>query len=303
MQLALLILGVGGLALVGVDVVATTAGSGTTGGGGPATARLARRLWALALRLHRRRPSHRALHVFGLGLMIGIVTAWIVTIWISWTLVFDSVEGSVVEATTGETADLWGKAYFAGYSILTLGNGELVPASTPWRLTTLAAAGTGLALVTLAVTYILNVVQASNRRRSLAAVIWTLGDTSADIVERAANDPDNFSSQVWSLVEPFTLVREQHVAFPVLHYLHATEPHRALPAQADKLARAVRCLRADPPVEAVSSSKMESIGRALAEYAAAVSAYSALASGPATDDGPSIENAAATAGWDDLERE
>ena len=137
--------------------------------------------------------------------MIGIVTAWIVTIWISWTLVFASVEGSVVEATTGETADLWGKAYFAGYSILTLGNGELVPASTPWRLTTLAAAGTGLALVTLAVTYILNVVQASNRRRSLAAVIWTLGDTSADIVERAANDPDNFSSQVWSLVEPFTL--------------------------------------------------------------------------------------------------
>ncbi len=302
MQAVLLIVGLVGLAAVGVDVIATTAGSGTAGGSGPVTARVARRLWAVALRLHRRWPSHRALHLSGLGLMIGTVTVWIVAIWFSWTLVFASVDGSVVDPVTREPPGLWGKAYFAGYSILTLGNGELVPVSTPWRLTTLAAAGTGLALVTLSVTYILNVVQASNRRRSLAAVIWTLGDTSTDIVERAAHDPDNFSSQVWSLVEPFTLVREQHVAFPVLHYLHATEPHRALPAQADKLARSVRSLRADPSIEGLSSSKMQSIGRALAEYAAAVSAYGALASGSATGDDPPIENAAATAGWDDLDR-
>lgn len=291
----LFLAGVVGLLVVGVDVVATTTGSGSRSGSGPLTARLSKRLWAVALAVHRRRPSHRALHVFGLTLTVGVVTAWILAAWSCWTLVFASVDGSVVSSTTREPVGLAGKAYFAGYSILTLGNGEVQPSSTPWRILTLAASASGLALVTLAVTYVLNVVQAGNRRRSLATLIWSLGDTSDEIVERARRDPDRFASQVWSLVDPLALVREQHVAFPVLHYLHATDRHRALPAQAAKLARAVERLRSEGGP--ASSSVLQSAARVLDEYAVAVAAYEP--DGPDRTGGMDVERLLEGAGWSD----
>ncbi|WCO68042.1 potassium channel family protein [Iamia majanohamensis] len=236
--------------------------------------------------------------MFGLALTLGIVISWILGVWAAWTLIFASAEGSVVEAATSRPTDLNGKAYFAGYSVLTLGNGELEPTSASWRMATLAAAGTGLGLVTLAVTYILNIVQAGNRRRSLATVIWTLGDTPQDIVERAHEDPTNVSQQLWSLIDPLAMVREQHVAFPVLHYLHATDRRRALPVQVAKLADAVQRLRGERTGDDLSPSVLASTARALGEYARTVGAYVPTDADPLGDDGIEPGRLLRSAGWD-----
>lgn len=293
MGIVLLPLGLLLLGLVTVDVFATTTGSGSTSGAGPLTARLARCLWRAALAVHRRRPSHRGLHLVGSGLTIGTVLSWIVAIWVSWTLVFASMDGSVVDTATEQPVGLGAKAYFAGYSVLTLGNGDYVPGSTPWQLATLAAAATGLALVTLAVTYILNVVQAGSQRRALATMIWTFGDDVEEVVRRAAADPQHVNQQLWSLVEPFAQVREHHVAFPVLHYLHATDRHRALPAQAAKLAGAVDRLRNGPAGEALSPSILDSVDRALREYLEAVAPYDPHRQGAAD-----VSHLEASTGWE-----
>lgn len=298
LSLVLLVAGAALLALVALDVVATTTGSGSGRVSSPLTARVSRRLWGAALAVHRRRPSHRSLHLFGLVLTIGIVISWILGVWIAWTLIFASAEGSVVEATTSRPTDLGGKAYFAGYSVLTLGNGELEPTSGGWRMATLAAAGTGLGLVTLAVTYILNVVQAGNRRRSLATVIWTLGDTPQDLVERATEDPTNVSQQLWSLIDPLAMVREQHVAFPVLHYLHATDRRRALPVQVAKLADAVERLRSGRAAPDLSPSVLASTARALGEFARTVGDYVPNDADPLGEEGIDTNRLLRSAGWD-----
>lgn len=258
------------LLLVGVDVVATTTASGSAGGSGPPTTRVAKLVWTGALRIHRQRTSHRGLHLVGLAIISGVIAAWIIGIWLAWTMILASADGAVVDPKTGAAADLVGTAYFAGYAVLTLGNGELVPSSDTWRMVTLAATATGLGLVTLAVTYLLNIVQAGNRRRSLASTIWTLGDTDADILRRASVDPDGFTQQLWSLVDPLVIVREQHVTFPVLHFLHSTDRHRALPAQVAKLAAALEQIGTD---SAVAPSVVASARRAIDEYVEAVRDY------------------------------
>lgn len=294
MDAVLLLGGVLLLLVLCADVFATTTGSGSTRSAGPVTARVAKWLWRGALVLHRRRPSHRGLHYFGFGLTVGTVATWIVAMWAAWTLVFASAHDSVVGATTGEPTDLAAKAYFAGYAVLTLGNGEYVPSSTAWQIATLGAAATGLALVTLAVTYILNVVQASSRRRALATTIWTLGDDADAMVHRAGADPRHVNDQLWSLVELFADVREQHVSFPVLHYLHSTDRHRALPAQAAELAVALERLRASGSTATtpLSPSIVESLARVVDEYIQAVAPYE-----PEGDDDRSTQRLEAGAGW------
>lgn len=292
MDLLLFLVGSLGLGLTTVDVLATTTGSGSTSGSGPVSARFLDRMWRVGLAVHGRRPSHRMLHVYGVGLTILLVTSWILGFWLSWTAVFASSEGSVLDATTRTPTDLGGKAYFVGYTLLTLGNGELIPSTAPWRMATLAASGTGLGLVTLSVTFVLNVVQAGNRRRSLAATIWTLGDSAEAIVARAHDDPRQVGHQLWSLVEPFTMVREQHVSFPVLHYHHAIEDHRALPVQAANLDEAIRMLRGDRPSE-LPAATLDALERALDEYTRAVPRYGSTTGVSRRD----VADAAEGAGW------
>lgn len=295
-MIVLALLGAALFVAVVVDVVSTTTGSGAMSGSGPMTSRVARRIWVVALRLHRRRPSHRGLHVLGLLLTHLLITVWIVALWLAWTLIFLSDEGSIVDGTTGAPVDLVGKTYFTGYSLLTLGNGEFVPGSSTWQLATVAVAGTGLGIVTLGVTYVLNIVQAGNRRRTLASTVWSLGDDADAIVERARRDPQHLGQQLWSLVDRFSSVREQHTAFPVLHYLHAVDIHRSLPAQAAKLRTAVDHLVQRDDELGVSSSILESLERELREYSITVAAY-----GPSPQDGggdiPTPEQLLATSGW------
>lgn len=295
-MILLSLLGAALFVVVVVDVVSTTTGAGAISGSGPVTSRAARRIWIAALRLHQRWPSHRRLHVLGLVLTHLLITVWIMALWLAWTLVFLSDEGSVVDGTTGEPVDLVGKAYFAGYSLLTLGNGELIPGSSFWQLATIAAAGTGLGIVTLGVTYVLNIVQAGNRRRALANTVWSLGDDADAIVQRAHDDPTHLGQQLWSLVDRFSSVREQHTAFPVLHYLHAVDIHRSLPAQAAKLREAVDRLVAEREALGVSPSILASLERELQEYSITVSAFGPP-SADGDDDVPTPAELLATSGW------
>lgn len=140
-----------GLGLVGValvDLVWTTIAAGS--GAGPVTRRLARSAWQAALAVHRRRPSHRFLTAAGVGVVVVVLLTWIATVVAGWSLVFLS-SGSAVLTSTGEPADALDRLYFTGYTVFTPGNGEFRPTTGPWQLATVAATGTGLVLITLAI--------------------------------------------------------------------------------------------------------------------------------------------------------
>lgn len=221
-----------GLALVAValiDLAWTTVAAGS--GAGPLTARLAGATWHAALAVHRRRPSHRFLAVAGVVIVVVILATWILGVLMGWALLFASSEGAVRSTATGQPVGTGDRLYFTGYTLFTLGNGELRPGEGAWQLATVAATGTGLILVTLGITYLVPVASAVAERRQLASYVSALGEDAADILGRAW-DGSGFGSLTQHLVALAPLIdaaRQRHLTYPVLHYYHSPD-HTTAPA-------------------------------------------------------------------------
>ena len=83
-------------------------------------------------------------------------------------------EGAVVCSTTKHPAEWPETIYFVGYTLTTLGTGDFVPSGTWWDLLSVLATFSGLALVTLSITYAIPVIQAVAQKRTLACkfALW-----------------------------------------------------------------------------------------------------------------------------------
>ncbi|MBW3627546.1 MAG: potassium channel family protein [Actinobacteria bacterium] len=234
-----------GLVVVAVtllDLAWTTVAAGS--GAGPVTSRLAGATWHAALAVHRRRRSHRFLAAAGVGIVFVILAAWILGVLIGWSLVFASSEGAVRSTATGQAAGTGERLYFTGYTVFTLGNGDFRPGQGTWQLATVVATGTGLVLVTLAITYLVPVASAVAQRRQLASYVSALGDDAADILGRAW-DGAGFGSLTQHLVALAPLVdaaRQRHLTYPVLHYYHSVDHTSAAARSLVNLALAVDAL-------------------------------------------------------------
>lgn len=243
MTLVLVLAGTGLVLLALVDEVWTTIAAGS--GAGPVTGRLSGALWRLALGVHRRRPSHRLLTLAGVLVPLSVLLTWIVLVSVGWVLVFSASDGAVRDATTGRSADLGERAYYAGYTIFTLGNGGYAPGAGLWQLATVLAAGTGLVLVTLSITYLVPVAGAVAHRRQVAGHIASLGTDPADIVVRAWSGSGfgSLGQHLVSLTELVQAARQRHLTYPVLHYFHSTDRENALGPGLAHLWGAVHLLR------------------------------------------------------------
>lgn len=129
--------------------------------------------------------------------------------------------------------------------MFTLGNGDLSPGDGLWQVATVAATGTGLVLVTLAITYLVPVASAASQRRQLASYIHSLGDAPADALVRAWTG-GGFGSLGQHLVALTPLLegaRQNHLTYPMLHHFHATEVASAAPPAIASLSATVHLLR------------------------------------------------------------
>ena len=226
-----------------VDVVWTTVAAGS--GAGPITSRLARSLWRLALTVHTRRPSHALLSFSGVAVVLAVLTSWITLALAGWALVFSAAEGGVRATTSEAPASLVGRLYFTGYTVFTLGNGDYVPGDGAWQLATVLAVATGLILVTLSITYLVPVASAVALRRQLATYIASLGGEPHEIVVRSWDGSGfgGLSQHLVSLTPLFHTSRQQHLAYPVLHYFHSQDRESAAAPNVVNLSQALHLLR------------------------------------------------------------
>ncbi|WP_347057063.1 potassium channel family protein [Blastococcus sp. HT6-30] len=254
----LVLVGASAVALVVWDVSATTLALGE--GAGPLTRRLLAAAWRVLLRLHRRgggRP--RLLSVAGPVLMGATVALWVVLFWAGWSLIFLG-SGSVAEASTGRPGSAADVVYFAGYAVSTLGVGDFVATDPAWRVITSLASFSGLALVTLSITYLFSVMNAVVARRSVATQLHGLGDSAQRMVV-GGWDGDRFSpvltQQLLQLPAQLASVAEQHLAYPVLHYFRSARATASAPVAIARLDDALLVLGAAvaaelrPPAAAV----------------------------------------------------
>lgn len=137
-------------------------------GSGAVSSRLMRAVWWAG----RRGPSRRLRRLAGPLAMMAVVVAWVVLVVVGWALVYlphlpqGFVYGSGLDtATRGGALDA---AYLSLVTLTTLGFGDVVPAA-PWlRLAVPIQGLVGFALLTGAVSWVLQVYPALVRRRLLA---------------------------------------------------------------------------------------------------------------------------------------
>lgn len=254
----------GGLLLVAFVVLDALWTTVSAQGGGPLSRRLSGGVWrALTWRAGPRSTRRQVAGVVGL---LASTAAWIVLLWLGWGLVFGSAASAVVASSSPVPAGPWERVYFVGFTLFTLGVGDFVPGGDLWRVLTVLASLSGLFLVTLAITYLLPVLQAAVDKRQLAAAVSGLGSTGAEIAALGSRAPQGLSRQLEAVAAALTLHTERHLVYPVLHYFESGERATALAPNVAALSDALLLCEALPADRRPDAAALTTVRSALGGY-------------------------------------
>lgn len=214
--------------LVAYDAIRTTLSVSSVGG--PLTNRLVSGIWCVLLMLHRQHKSHKMLSSAGPWITITLLMAWFLFAWLGWFLLFCSSAQAVVDSSTNATASIVERAYYAGYTITTLGYGDFIAGTERWRFPPVLAAANGFFLFTLSITYILNIITNVIQKRHTALTVSALGESPWQILA-TTHDTGKFNtltSQLQPLQQSISTLGQQHLAYPILHYYHSETGSKSL---------------------------------------------------------------------------
>ena len=259
----LAVLGAALVALVLVDALWTTV---APRGAGPVAGRIGRGVYAGAKAL----GGGRAPGWTGPTALVAAFLWWVGALWLGWWLVFSADPGSIVDPKTGAAADAWSRAYVVGTYLTTLGLGALwAPGSGVWGVVASAVALNGFAVVTLVVTYVLQVVGAVTGARQLAGAAHALGETPQAVVTGAwtGSGFDGLATHLANLVPMVEAHGRRHEAYPALHFFQSRERRTSAPTMLAVLDEALLLLADGVAPEArLASAEVEPLRRVLAAY-------------------------------------
>lgn len=237
------------LLIVAYDAFSTTLV--TTTAAGPLTARIAKAMSALARRAATG-PRSVLLQLAGPIVVLTTVGVWLLLLWGGWTLIFSASPDAVVSTGSRQTADGWARVYFAGFTTFTLGVGDYAPNGAVWQVLTSVAVISGLALTTMAITYLMPVVTAVTAQRMQANTIAGLGSTPQQIVLAGwwGGSFTYFDEHLPRLADGILLTAERHLSYPILHYFHSATREEDFRVQLFSLGEAMAILSAAVPASA-----------------------------------------------------
>ncbi|MBZ9712025.1 potassium channel family protein [Deinococcus multiflagellatus] len=215
--------------------------------------RAAQRLLYAGLHLIAQRTRRRGVLYWSTPVLItGSLVVWTMLTWLGWTLIFWSQPGALIGADSGQPATFLATFYFVGYTLSTLGLGEIIAPEPMWRILTDVAAISGFFLLTFAITFIVPVAQARADRRELALALHRAGPGAQALILNAYTDHDRgLHSLTVDLHSVLNRVDAAHMNTP---YLHRLRDHHAqdaldlhLPALGEALLILFSALDAEPP--------------------------------------------------------
>ncbi|ELZ08468.1 membrane associated potassium channel [Halovivax asiaticus JCM 14624] len=216
------VLGASILVATVIDILWTTLW--VDGGSGPLAGRLSTGIWR---GLRRVSDERRTLSTAGPLILTGTLVLWIAGIWAGWSLVFAAEPWALVSTRTGLPADWPGRIYYVAYTMFTDGNGDYSPRGDVWELASALTTATGMAFVTLGVSYVLTVLSAVSQKRSFASAVTGLGERSEAFVRAGHTDTEGFDGierPLESVGEQLGQLADQHQSYPILHYYHSERP-------------------------------------------------------------------------------
>jgi hypothetical protein len=194
-------------------------------GGGRLSSFTARKIWWVYFKMARGKGKAPILNFAGGTILMGLVAMWIFLIWVGYSLIYLSDPNSVLESSTGENADIIGNIYYVGYTLTSLGNGDLRAGSDFWRIISNIMGMNSMIFISLGISYLLPVLQAVIDKRTLAVYIYQLGNSPKEIINKGFNGKD-FSplyNRLQNLESLLLKHGEHHLAYPILHYFHTNK--------------------------------------------------------------------------------
>ena len=228
--------GIGLLGLVAYDVYATILHSRAHAG--PIGENLNRRIWwlarSVAFRFSRQR-RHLILNAIGPLLLPTLVATFILFLILGYALIYWPRMPAEFNVDEKARTPPWIEAiYFSGITLTTLGYGDIAPRATAMRLVALSEASAGFAFISLAVTYLLTVTNALERKRTVALSFYHQAEQGADaagflIHHFRRGEFQGLESVFSTAARDLQSLLESHVEHPVIHYFHPVEVHKSLP--------------------------------------------------------------------------
>lgn len=205
---------------------------------GPIGERLNRTVWRatcfVASKLSRTR-KHKMLNAVGPVLMPMLVTVFILILILSFALIYyPRMPAQFTFNTPPDTPRFVNAIYFSGVTLTSVGYGDIVPRTTAMRFTAMLESASGLALISLGISYLLMVYRALERKRAVALSFYHQAGEGADAASYVAYHfvEGRFYGLRESLREAtrdMQEIHEAHIEHPVIHYFHPAEVYKSLP--------------------------------------------------------------------------
>lgn len=227
MQILYAIAGIAIIVYVMKDLITTTL---SFQGGGHLTNFISENLWRLCLKLAGHDGKKKMLERVGHMLLVLIILTWVMGMWLGAFLLLLSDPASVLNSTTEEITTASEKLYFAGYTLSTVGNGDYKPGSNLWDIVTNLLAFSGLAFITVSITYIMPVLSAVILQVKLSVFLNSLGNSPQQVLLNCWNG-ENFDRLLRhdaDLADMITEHSQNHKAYPIIHFFHNIEQRQSV---------------------------------------------------------------------------
>lgn len=205
---------------------------------GPLSESLNRGLWRTATALTKnldRRRRHRILSTVGPLLMPLLIGVFIFLLILGFALIYlPRIDGGFKIDDDEAGIPLIQAFYFSGITLLTIGFGDILPTTNLTRIVAVLEGASGVAAISLSITYLLTVAAALERKRALALKLYHQARQGADISGFISSHfaRGKFHSLTESLrgaTHDLQELLESHLEHPVIHYFHPVEVYKGFP--------------------------------------------------------------------------
>jgi hypothetical protein len=165
----------------------------------------------------------------GPAILVVVVLVWVLGLTIGTALIFHSHLGTAIKASNGPTdTDFVTAIFAAGGSLTIVGSGSFAPHTTAFRWFYLFNSLTGLSVLSLTLTYLMQVYSALHRRNDLGFAFYLCSGQRSDAAEILASvGPrgrfDVGYVELANLEGELTSTKEAHHFYPVLFYFRFKE--------------------------------------------------------------------------------
>jgi hypothetical protein len=134
--------------------------------------------------------------------------------------------------------------YYSAMIATSVGNGDLVANLQTLRMVSVFESVSGLALVSVTVSYLINIYGHQGEADTIALSIQNLLDGRQDhlLALKEPVEVDSVARQVESISEKLGRMLQAYEQYPILHYFRPHDPRESLPVQVGRLLSLLRSL-------------------------------------------------------------